>query len=238
MGVKQRQHVEQAIMGSQRQHAARIVSGQAHIALGQWYHLRPRRGARRQQDEGVIVAPRGAVGVCRTNRRSGQCACAEMIVRPRHEIDHRDIQRPGDVATRRVHIGAGDQPPQLQFAEIALQLVCSQIGIDGDTGTGRCDGDQRKRTVGAARQCDRNPVGRGDAKPAQGADQMPDQLVQLAVGESRPPRCEERGRRRRLPPMEVEKAADMGKSPGFGASAVRFPTRSGCNVRQCHSLLI
>lgn len=45
MGVKQRQGVEQAVVGCERQHAAGIVCGQAHIALRQRHHFRPRRRA-------------------------------------------------------------------------------------------------------------------------------------------------------------------------------------------------
>ncbi|MHC2398894.1 hypothetical protein ACVMGC_003438 [Bradyrhizobium barranii subsp. barranii] len=100
MGVKQRQGIEQAVVGCERQHAAGVVCGQAHIALRQRHHFRPRRRARRQQDEGVIVAARGAAGVRWPDRRADKRAAAEIVVRPRHEIDHRDIERLRDITTR------------------------------------------------------------------------------------------------------------------------------------------
>lgn len=99
MGVKQRQGVEQAVVGSERQHAAGIACGQAHIALRQRYHFRPRRRARRQQNEGVIVAARGAARAGGPDCRADERAAAEIVVRPRHEIDHRDIEHLGNVTT-------------------------------------------------------------------------------------------------------------------------------------------
>ena len=99
MGVKQRQDVEQTIVGRERQHAAGIVGGEAYIAMRQRHHFRPRRRARRQQDERVIVAARDAAAARRPDGRADERAAAEIVLRPRHEIDHRNIERLGDVTT-------------------------------------------------------------------------------------------------------------------------------------------
>ncbi|MET3365119.1 hypothetical protein ABIF60_006514 [Bradyrhizobium japonicum] len=219
MGVKQRQDVEQAIVRGERQHAAGIGGGQAYIAMRQRHHLRPRCRARRQQDERIVVAARGARGRRRPDRRTDEFAAAQIVLRSRHEIDHRDIQRLGDVAARRVHVGPGQERGQLQFAEIALQLVRGQIGIDGDAGAARGNRDQRQRAVGAARQCNRNPVGSGDAEPAQRVDKILRHLTKRAVVEDGPTRGEEGGCRWRLAGVEIENAADMGECLGFGCRA-------------------
>ena len=219
MGVKQRQDVEQTIVGRERQHVAGIVGGEAHIAMRQRHHLRPRRRARGQQDERVVVAARGAAAARRPNRRPDERAAAEIVLRPRHEIDHRDIQRLGDIAARRVRVGPGDERRQLQFAEIALQLVRRQVGIDGDASAARRDRDQGQCAVCTARQCNRNPVGRGNAEPAQRADEILRPLANRAVVEGRPARGEEGGGRRRLAGMEIEKAADMREYLRFGRRA-------------------
>ncbi|MGY3294064.1 ribosomal protein S30 [Bradyrhizobium sp. LM3.4] len=206
-------------MRRQRQRAAGVVSGEAHIAVRQRHHLRPRCRARCQQDERVVVAARGAAVVCRPNRRSDKRAAAEIVLRPRHEIDHSDIERFRDVTARRVRISPGDQRRQLQFAEIALQLVRRQVGIDGNAGAARGDRDQGQCAVGATRQRNRNPVGRDYAEPAQRTDEILRPVANRAVVEGRPARGEEGGRRRRLAGMENEKAADIREYLRFGRYA-------------------
>ncbi|MGY4509230.1 hypothetical protein ACVIN2_002684 [Bradyrhizobium sp. USDA 3650] len=219
MGVKQRQDVEQTIVGRERQHAAGIVGGEAHIAMRQRHHFRSRRRARGQQDERVVVAARGAAAARRSNRRPDERAATEIVLRPRHEIDHGNIEHLGDIAGRRVRVGPGDERAQLQFAEIALQLVRRQIGIDRDASAARGDRDQRQCAVGTARQCNRNTVGRGNAKPAQRADEILRPRANPAVVEDRPTRGEEGGGRRPLAGMEIEKAADIREYLRFGRRA-------------------
>ena len=159
MRVEQRQHVQQSVLRFKCQGRARVIGRQTDARLGQRDHLRPRRGARRQQDKRVVGAPAAnSPPTARARRRADKAERARPFAGSRRQIDDRYAEAMRDTSARRIHVRARQQRRYPQIAEIALPFVGGETRVKRHTDRTSCDRDDRHRSLWSVRQHDRHAI--------------------------------------------------------------------------------
>ena len=224
MGMEERQGVEQAILPFESQSVDHVASREADIRLGQRHRFRPRRAARGQQDDGIVISRRSRLVEPRVARsRALEAECTEPLAGQRRKIDDRDAERVRDVAAGRARARERQQRRQPKIGEIAAALVGGEFRIERNAHRAGSRRDHRDRVFRTARHQDREPVMAPDTELPQPKNDFAYSCTERAIGERRLAECENGLTPGRRPPVMRDHAFDRREDAALGTAICRCP---------------
>ena len=156
--MEQRQDVEEAIVGGQRECLAGVVCRGTNIDVSQGHTLRPRGRSRRMEDQGDVVGL-GPVRRSHTRvRHSAEGVQARLRIACGFHFEYREAARMCDCARRRVHARPCQQGLRLEIGEIEGKVARSVAWIEWRTGSAGAHGEKRHGHFWTARQHDSNAI--------------------------------------------------------------------------------
>ena len=232
MHMEQRQHVQQSVPRPKRQGRAHVIGRQADGGVGQWNHLRARRGARGRQDEGIAGARRQRAIDAAPGFRADKAERTGPLAGPRHQIDDGYADGMGEASTCRIQVRTRQQRRYPQIAEIAPPFVGGEARVERHADRTGCDGDHRHRSLRAVRQYHRDPVGGADTEAAQPANRIVHAGPERAIGQRRPPGRQDGIAAGRRSPIARKKISEARKGRAAGVLVRRSVSQWLDNLRQ------